>query len=272
MVNGINSSDGSASAMSRNIAARTYSSIKKYDADSSGGIGRNEFGGDDKAFAMLDANQDGQIDQTDFEGLFKVDASGAKNTLQTMLEDMMNQLVEGRDNDGDGLLSREEFGGDDETFQRVDQDGDGLVSAEELATDLIEQNPELALQSQLMQKIIDNAFAANDDGTEDKSVRNIAKKAFEDFVSSSDSDGDGALSRNELGKDEDLFNRLDIDGNGLVTADELTDSFFSENSFENDALSYDSLTKLMQSLRELTQNLSKPDTAPQKGSSFDASG
>jgi hypothetical protein len=51
--------------------------------------------------------------------------------------------VRQRDRDGDGRLSRREYGGEADDFHAVDLDGDGLVSAEDLTRAALQRSDDL---------------------------------------------------------------------------------------------------------------------------------
>lgn len=69
----------------------------------------------------LDLNADGRVDQTELEHLQR-DRGPA---------DRPGAMFERRDQDGDGRLTLEEFGGSPERFERLDADGDGYVTPED---------------------------------------------------------------------------------------------------------------------------------------------
>lgn len=57
--------------------------------------------------------------------------------METMATDFISQL----DTDGDGVLSVDEAGVDEESFAEIDTDGDGFVTTEEMTTAMSELGP-----------------------------------------------------------------------------------------------------------------------------------
>ena len=49
-----------------------------------------------------------------------------------------------RDRDGDGYLSRREYGGTRDEFQKLDRDTNGLIGAADLVREALERSPQLA--------------------------------------------------------------------------------------------------------------------------------
>ncbi len=256
MNSGIQSVSDMISSIVRSISSKTASQLQKADKNGDGVISREEFKGGDKAFAVLDRNSDGGIDTLDLEEIFGLQGNGTRSPLRSILEETMQRFVEGRDEDSDGLLSYEEFGGSEEDFKRIDKDGDGLLGAEEITNDFIERNPELAVQIERLTAILDSAFGNNEDTSAGNTLRNIAREQFEKFVKERDTDNDGGLSRTEVNLEDEAFQKLDRDGDGLITADELTDSFVDEVKTSGDVLTLDFLEALMQRLNDLAH---KPD-------------
>ncbi|GAB4326724.1 MAG: hypothetical protein Kow0074_21620 [Candidatus Zixiibacteriota bacterium] len=69
--------------------------------------------------------------------------AGFRPTLAGMLRDHFIEEVRRRDRDGDGSLSRREWGGSTEEFQQLDNDGDGLIRARDLIRAALIRNPQL---------------------------------------------------------------------------------------------------------------------------------
>ncbi len=94
-------------------------------------------------------------------------------------------LIEEWDQDGDGMISADEFEGPEEHFSHMETDGDGYLTADELEAGRPGPPPGLA-----------GGFD-NDDA-----------------------DNDGVVSAEEFSGDEELFDHLDADGDGYITRDE----------------------------------------------------
>lgn len=93
-------------------------------------------------------------------------------------------LIEKMDQDGDGMISADEFKGPADHFTRMDTDGDGYLTESELKAGMPEPRG--------------------------------GKGGFD----KDDVDGDGKVSKEEFSGPEDLFGRLDADGNGYITREE----------------------------------------------------
>ena len=87
----------------------------RFDTNGDGLISRSEFPADAKLFDRFDANRDGAI--TRAEALEAVpDRASAERQLR------------GYDRNNDGLITRDEFPGNDNAFSRLDRNGDGVLS------------------------------------------------------------------------------------------------------------------------------------------------
>jgi Ca2+-binding EF-hand superfamily protein len=97
-------------------------------------------------FETFDANQDGtltqaEVDQARQSKLAEFDRDGngslSLEEYQALWMDAMRERMvdrfQGHDDDGDGMVTAEEFGNDySRIISRLDQDGDGAVTMEEL--------------------------------------------------------------------------------------------------------------------------------------------
>lgn len=90
-------------------------------------------------------------------------------------------LIEAWDQDGDGMISAEEFKGPAEHFTHMDADGDGYLTTDELEA---------------------------------------GKPGPAGGFEKDDADNDGRVSAEEFSGGDDLFKRLDADGDGYITRDE----------------------------------------------------
>ena len=116
MVDGVGGPSQMARLIAQEYAQRAQKAVQKADRDGDGEVSREEFEGADRAFDLLDTDRDGKISATDFEQAFTPNLSDEGTVSQ--LEDLLGGFIEARDQDGDGFLSLEEFGGDEEEFTR----------------------------------------------------------------------------------------------------------------------------------------------------------
>ncbi|NQT91885.1 MAG: EF-hand domain-containing protein [Lentisphaerae bacterium] len=98
------------------------------------------------------------------------------------------------DEDGDGVVSREEFPGPDERFDRLDTNGDGGIDKSEAP-----KGPP----------------PGRDDDQDGSGQRDGSK-----FVDRLDKDGDGKISKDEFDGPDGHFDRFDRDGDGYINEDE----------------------------------------------------
>lgn len=124
--------------------------IARLDADGDGQVSQSEFDGPAEHFSRFDVNSDGYISADEAPTGPPTDRKrGPKDRHgnsegpqpgQPPMEDGEQpapptegacSLIAQMDQDGDGLISAEEFAGPAEHFQQLDQDGDGYISEDE---------------------------------------------------------------------------------------------------------------------------------------------
>lgn len=190
--------------------------ISNNDEDGDGSLSLEEFGTSDKnskLFSEIDKDGDSLITAKEFQAHFDAkqaemqsmssSALSALTSQSTLQLPNVNEMISNRDEDGDGALSEEEFGADEEVFSSIDSDGDGLISAEELQADMESRTQEF--QSQMSRGM---------DGIP-------PPPKAEDLVSELDEDEDGSLSSEEFGASEEVFSSIDTNEDGVISAEEL---------------------------------------------------
>lgn len=174
----------------------------EYDANADGAVSRDEYPHSAESFRLLDKDKDGKISTTEL-GLpadYRPDPQAAKKRKEIRgreqrgdglaggARDRIYKMLQKMDKNGDNAVSREEWTGRPEMFDRVDRNKDGVLDAK------------------------DRQRA----GKDDKAAFNEAiKKRFDAM----DKDADGALSPDELQR-PDALARLDGDGDGTVSFEE----------------------------------------------------
>jgi len=100
---------------------RPQDMIEHHDRDGDGKVSRDEFPGPDEHFTLIDLDGDGFINQNEARQAPRPDGQGGR--------------VPGRfyedDADGDGVVSRTEFSGPADHFERLDLNGDGAIQESE---------------------------------------------------------------------------------------------------------------------------------------------
>jgi len=121
--------------------------IQNFDQDKDGKVSKEEFRGSDRAFNRFDRNQDGYIDETEVPKGPPTQGQKAGPPTQGQKAGPPPQgqkagpppqgargggFIQDFDQDKDGKLSREEFRGSDQGFNRLDRNRDGFVDEMEV--------------------------------------------------------------------------------------------------------------------------------------------
>jgi hypothetical protein len=108
-----NSSGGAWSSSQRSQFNQYFA---QYDRNGDGVVTRNEFPADASLFNQLDLNRDGALTRAEVE-------QAVPNRQAA------EGLARGYDRNGDGVITRNEFPGNDVAFSRLDKNRDGVISA-----------------------------------------------------------------------------------------------------------------------------------------------
>lgn len=112
-----NSQNSDGNRKGRQQAGKRAGKLKKFDANQDGQITRDEWKGQEDNFQKLDSNSDGIISREEM-------AAGRRQFGKQRMKQM--------DADRDRQISRNEWSGDPELFNRLDRNNDGVISGREL--------------------------------------------------------------------------------------------------------------------------------------------
>ena len=110
-----------ASASEENRENRPQGMIERHDRDGDRKVSRGEFPGPDEHFTRIDQDGDGFINHDEARQNPRPDRQGGR-VPGKFYED---------DTDGDGVVSRTEFSGPADHFERLDRNGDGAIQQSE---------------------------------------------------------------------------------------------------------------------------------------------
>jgi len=192
---------GEAAASAGSAGSRMALWLWAMDADKDGQITKAEFKGTPDLFAKFDKNADGALDKQEIAAV-----TGGADPMQEI-----EKALKAKDKDGDGKLSREEFGGPQNIFDEADTNADGFLSAQEL-TDAARNNPRI-------QQILGIGMGGG--ATKPSAGQAKAEDTANRMLEKLDANKDGKLSREEMAGSEELFDQLDTNKDGFVDKDEL---------------------------------------------------
>ncbi len=112
--------------------SRQYGDIfTRLDRNGDGVISRSEWPRDAATFDRLDLNHDGVITQAEAQQVF---ANRQRNGQYGTYDPYgtSGQRFRGMDRNGDGVITRDEWRGNDQSFRNHDRNGDGILSGDEL--------------------------------------------------------------------------------------------------------------------------------------------
>ena len=223
------------------MGARMQRFLEKYDEDSDGKVSRQEWRGRNEGFDRLDRNGDGFIDGTDFQGRGGKQRGGAKGGTPTELPARLRAM----DADENGLVSRQEWKGPAELFDRLDKNGSGSIEPAELGGQQGRQgNRQRGRSFEDLDKNGDGHLDS-EDGLQERTLKRLDKdedgrvsadeyeaarkrgaqagmeRMLKGMLRRFDEDKDGKVSRDEFPGSDERFERMDRNGDGFLSKDDL---------------------------------------------------
>jgi hypothetical protein len=198
------------------------------DLDGDGTLNRAEWYGQDPAFERVDRNRDGRITRDE-------------QTRTSAADDRQDRFY-GRDQDGNGVLSRREWRDEDVAFRRADASNDGVVSLREYLDmplraidgdarfDQLDRDGNGTLSSREWRTDAGAFYLADRNRDGRVTVAEFLAHADDDSVErfrSMDRNRDGYVSRAEWNGPLDSFVRRDRNRDGRVSRAEFGDAFTS---------------------------------------------
>ncbi len=160
--------------------------IQHFDKDGDGKVSKQEFTGTEDHFTSLDKNNDGFIDQNE-----KPAAPMSKG----------GNMIQNRDKNGDGKISKEEFAGPAEVFTALDKNNDGFI----------DQNEKPAAPMGKAGSMIQNP---------DKKKPAAPMSKGGNMIQNHDKNGDGKISKEEFAGPAEVFTALDKNNDGFIDQNE----------------------------------------------------
>ncbi|HEY0140473.1 MAG TPA: hypothetical protein VGF48_06225 [Thermoanaerobaculia bacterium] len=114
----ISRTEAQAIASNRNVIENE---VRRLDTNRDGVVSRNEWRGEPATFDRLDRNNDGVLSQAD------------RQNHNSSTPQRQQQLYRGVDRNGDGIVTRSEWTGNDQSFRQHDRNNDGVLSGGELS-------------------------------------------------------------------------------------------------------------------------------------------
>ena len=114
-------------------AERWQSALERWDANKDGQISKDEFQGPDRLFERLDANSDGVLTEAEAQEVpgWLREGEGRMRAGHADPAERWKGMLERWDANKDGQISKEEFQGSDNAFDRLDANSDGVLTEAE---------------------------------------------------------------------------------------------------------------------------------------------
>ncbi len=141
--------------------------IQRYDENADGIVEKSEFRGDGDVFDRIDRNQDSRLELSEvkryvdllkqYEPARTLDGNrqsalpqnspsfsvSTHDRLTGSIREFFSGEIANLDQNGNGFLEKDELGGTEEEFSRLDLDGDNLISSREWAEGFIQNDTEI---------------------------------------------------------------------------------------------------------------------------------
>ncbi len=184
--------------------------LEQDDADGDGVLSLDETPLDEETFNSIDADGDGSITAEELSA--DMEANMAEGSAppppppnsEMSTDELASSILESTDTDDDSLLSLNETGLDEDTFNAIDSDGDGSLTADELSAYIEEQIAETV-----------NLLASTD------------SSSTSDSESSTETEETSSSSGSGSGESEEEYDTYDLNEDGVVTMDELYQAYQS---------------------------------------------
>jgi len=223
---------------------RLQAALDKHDADGDGRLSLAELGIASELFALLDANGDGFVDRADVRerhGRGPDGRRGSRGRRGDRGADGLMRMWKQMDTNRDGKITRDEWRGRAEFFERLDADSDGIVTEAEM------QAVKARLSDRGKQGRTSSALLRHFDTDKDGRVSRTEWKLRIELFDAFDVNKDGFIDPEEVASRDHparrrpdpkaFFRRFDKNGDGKITRDEFpSDRRFAEMDTNNDGV------------------------------------
>jgi len=188
--------------------------IQNFDQDKDGKVSKEEFRGSDRAFNRFVRNHDGFIDKTEVpKGPPPQGPPQGQKAGPPPHGARGDGFIQNFDQDKDGKVSKEEFRGSDQRFNRLDRNHDGFIDKIEVPKGPPPQGQKAGPPPQ--------GQKAGPPPQGQKAGPPPQGARGGDFIQNFDQDKDGKVSKEEFRGSDQGFNRLDRNHDGFIDGTEV---------------------------------------------------